>query len=276
MVNVGDNAWIYGVYVCPDVDIATYALAGLADRERGWGIDGDTFGVIGRLSKLGDDAWFGLGDLDLATCLYRTQMMREGATLTQASDRIRRALGVKTPVLPATDSEVETRIATPGGELHLQEFWVKNSGRPRVTGVRYKGARQAAVTAAVRKAVRDADRIVVCPANPVTSVGPILALKGAEALLESSRARKVALSPMAGGAPFSGPAGKLLRAKGVRTDSVGVASIYSGFLDAIVISESDSSLRPEVEGLGVECALSDTLMESREDEVRLAKELLEI
>lgn len=276
VVNVGDNAWMYGVYVCPDIDIATYTLAGVADPERGWGIESDTFRVLGGLSRLGEDTWFRLGDLDLATCLLRTEMLRNGATLTAATDRIRRALRVTSPILPATDGSVETWLSTSRGEMHLQEFWVRERGRPGVEAVAYRGASRSAPTARVKSAIRGADRIVICPANPVTSVGPMLALKGFVNLLAGSRARVVALSPMVGRAPVSGPAGKLLKSVGLRPDSVGVAELYSGFLDAILISDSDSGLRGKIEALGVSSAGTDTLMIDRDAESRLARELLEL
>lgn len=274
VVNVGDNVWMYGVYVCPDIDVATYTLAGIEDRSKGWGIEGDTFGLVARLSELGVGTWFRLGDRDFATCAARTQMMRGGATLTQATDLIRRSLGVKSRVLPATDSPVETRIATTRGEMHLQEFWVREGGRPRVVGVRYRGARNARCTSEARSAILKADRIVVCPANPVTSLGPMLALPGFARLLAAASARIVALSPMAGRVPFSGPAGKLLKAAGLRADSVGVAGLYSGFVDCIMISEGDSEMKSSIESLGLECAASDTRMEDADDEVRLAREVL--
>ena len=276
VVNVGDNAWMHGAYVCPDIDIATYALAGVADRRKGWGVEGDSFEVLGALGKMGAETWFRLGDRDLATCLFRTRLMREGATLTQATERVRRAFGLRSRVLPVTDSELETWVETPEGGMHLQVFWVRERGRPRVSGVSYRGASGARVTRQARAAVLGADRIVLCPANPVTSMGPMLAVPGFARLLSASEARIVALSPMVGRAPYSGPAGKLLRAVGSRPDSVGVAKLYAGFLDAMLIADGDSAMRPSIERLGVRCVATDTLMREPRDEVRLAKELLEI
>jgi LPPG:FO 2-phospho-L-lactate transferase len=276
VANVGDNIWMYGAYVCPDIDIATYTLAGLADRKKGWGVEGDTFNVLEGLSKAGAETWFRLGDLDLATCLMRTMLLKEGATLTQATERIRKALRVRARVLPVTDSGVETRLATSKGGMHLQEFWVREHGRLGVTKVFYVGATRAKVTPEVRSAVLDADAVVLCPANPVTSIGPMLAVPGFSRLLAGTDARVVALSPMSGRTPFSGPAGKLLRAIGSRQDSVGVVSLYAKFLDGILISEGDASMAPEVESLGVRCAATDTLMSGGADEVRLAKELLDL
>ncbi len=275
VANVGDNIWIYGVYVCPDIDIACYTLAGISDPSKGWGIAGDTFGALGALRTLGEETWFALGDRDLGTCLMRTDSLREGATLTEAVDQERRALNVRQRILPATDDPLETRIGTEHGEMHLQEFWVKGGGRPAVRYVRYRGARRARASPAVLSALRGADRIVLCPANPVTSIGPMLAISGFRDALSQTRARVTALSPMKGKGPFSGPAGKLMKARGMGQDSAAVARFYSGFLDAIVISKGDRGLRGEIEALGVECVASDTLISGPRDELRLARELLE-
>jgi len=275
VANVGDNIWMYGVYVCPDIDIACYTLAGVADRSRGWGIAGDSFEALGSLRRYGEAAWFMLGDRDLATSLRRTKMIREGATLTEVTDSLRKALGLKCRVLPVTDDDVATMITTPAGDLHLQEFWVKEKGLPRVLKVWYRGARSARMTPQVESALEAADRVIICPANPISSIGPMLATPGFTGLLTSSRARVVALSPMEGRNPFSGPAGKLLKAVGVREDSIGVAELYSRFLDGIVISRRDSAMKRKIESLGIDCALSDTLLSSSEDELRLARELLE-
>jgi LPPG:FO 2-phospho-L-lactate transferase len=276
VANVGDNFWTYGVYVCPDIDITIYTLAGLADRSKGWGIAGDTFEVLSQISRLGAETWFRLGDRDMALCLLRTELMREGDTLTGATERARRALRVDCPVLPVTDDPVETRLVTSRGDTHLQEFWVRDGGRPRVFSIRYKGAKGARLSARVASALADADRIVVCPANPVTSIGPILAIPGLSAILAGSSARVVALSPMQGSAPFSGPARKLMRAMGSRPDSVGVARLYSRFLDGVIISDSDSAMRERIEKLGVHCITTDTRMKGPEDEQRLSKVLLEV
>ena len=276
VANVGDNYWVYGTYVCPDVDIACYTLAGIGDRSRGWGIAGDTFSVLGELARLGEETWFKLGDRDMAACLFRTAMLRSGATLTEATRSICRSLGVRASVLPATDSPVETMVSTPGGDLHLQEFWVRDGGRPEVKGVWYRGARRARVSQEVARAVAAADRVVVCPANPVTSVGPVLAIPGMVPLLKRSKARVVALSPMEGRGAFSGPADRLLKAGGVSPDSVGVAGMYAPFLDAMVISERDSGMKAEIERLGVACVPSRTRIEGEADGVRLGEALLSI
>jgi LPPG:FO 2-phospho-L-lactate transferase len=274
VANVGDNIWMYGVYVCPDIDIACYSLAGIVDKTKGWGIAGDTFEVLKALRARGVETWFALGDRDLATCLSRTEMMRSGKTLTEATSAEARTLGLRCDVLPATDQRIETRVLCTKGDLHLQEFWVREGGQPRVTGVQYRGASGTRVSRQVREAMDEADRVVVCPANPVTSIGPMLAIPRFRQLLARSRARKVAVSPMEGRAPFSGPAGKLLRATRGRPDSLGVAELYRDFLDALLVSEKDSALKPAIESKGIDCALTDTRMSNPEAEVRLAREAL--
>lgn len=274
LANVGDNFWTYGVYVCPDVDIATYTLAGISSP-RGWGIAGDTFEALRWLSRLGEETWFRLGDRDMAVCLARTEMLRRGRSLTEATRRISRSLGVESPILPVTDDHLETRIMTHSGELHLQEFWVKEEGRPRAVGVRYEGARGAETTREAMAAMSAADRVVICPANPVTSIGPMLAVGEFRRLLKETDARIMALSPMEGAVPYSGPAGKLLRATGSLPNSYGVAKLYSDFADCIVISKADAPLREKIQALGMECLTTSTQMKRPTDELRLARMMIE-
>lgn len=274
VANVGDNYLANGLYVCPDVDTAVYTLAGVASRERGWGVEGDTFEALGQLRRLGEPAWFSLGDRDIALHLARARMLREGKSLTEATDALRRALGSPWPVLPATDARVETHVLTPEGALHLQEFWVRDRGRPAVKGVEYRGASGAAPTKEVRRALSRADRIVVCPANPVTSIGPMLAVPGFTEMLAASRATAVGVSPMVGKAPVSGPAAKLMRGTGVRPDTVGVARAYSGFLDALLVDRGDAGSAGEIRALGVRCVPADIVMKGRAGEARLAREVL--
>lgn len=274
VANVGDNFWVHGLYVCPDVDIAMYTLAGIADRKKGWGIRGDTFASLLQMGKLGAATWFNLGDSDLAVHVLRTDMVRRGLSLTRVTRLFSRALGVQSEILPATDDPLETHILTSKGELHLQEYWVKLRAAPAVRGVKYVGARKARPTREVARALRQADRIVLCPANPVTSIAPIFAISGMKALLSGARAPKVAVSPMARGKPFSGPAGELMKGLGFRSDAVGVASMYEGLVDTIVIDRADGPLEAEIEALGLRCVRSDIRMGSAEREVQLAREVI--
>ncbi len=275
VANVGDNVWMHGLYVCPDVDIAMYTLSGIADRRRGWGIEGDTFTALKQLGILGAETWFALGDTDLATHILRTKALKEGEALTQVTAELCRRLRVHQRILPATDSPVETRILTPGGEINIQEFWVKKGGKPRVSGVAYEGAASAKLSEKVKEAVQAADVVVLCPANPITSIGPMLAISGMRESLALTPAKVAALSPMVGTRPFSGPAAKLMKACGTTPDSLGVAALYVDFLDAMLIDEGDKRMAPEIRRLGIRCHLSDTKLSTGAAEVRLARELLE-
>jgi LPPG:FO 2-phospho-L-lactate transferase len=276
VANVGDNFWIHGLYVCPDVDIATYALAGIANRKKGWGIEGDSFATLRQIERLGGEGWFALGDKDIATSILRTELMRGGVTLTQVTSMVRKSLGIKPDILPATDSPVETVIVTDRGEMNLQEFWVKRRGTPRVLGVKYKGATQARPTMSVRDALNHADRVVICPANPVTSIGPMLAIAGFRKILTGSAARIAALSPMVGASPFSGPAAEFMRAMGTSSDSIGVAGLYRDFLDGIIVNKRDREMREKIERMGIRCGCSETRISGPSSSLRLAKELLSI
>jgi LPPG:FO 2-phospho-L-lactate transferase len=276
VANVGDNVWMYGLYVCPDIDIAMYTLAGIANKKQSWGIEGDTFRVLAQLGRMGEPTWFTLGDVDMATQIVRTRMLSEGMTLTRVTDKLRKAFRVSQTILPLTDNPVETRILTRAGSVHLQEFWVRDRGRPAVRGVDYKGFSGASCTEEVERAIERADKIVLCPANPVTSIGSMLAVPGFTQMLSRAKAKVSALSPMVGRVPFSGPAAKLMRAVGMRSDSVGVGQMYSAFLDSLVIDRSDKSARDEIEDLGIGCIISDTRMRDNSDELRLSKELLEV
>ena len=273
--NTGDNFWVYGLYVCPDIDTAMYALAGILDQ-RGWGIRNDTFHALSQLKTYGIETWFNIGDKDLATHLLRTKMLREGDTLTQITEFLTKKLGVKGTVLPATDSYVETYIVTPNEKLHLQEFWVRDNGKPDVIGIEYRGADKAKPTAKVEEAIRQADEIIICPANPVSSIGPILALNGMKELIQECRGLKIAISPMVGEGPFSGPAGKFMHALGIKSNSTGVASIYRDFLDVFVIDVSDQGLKKEIEKLGLQVMVTKTYIKNDTDAEKLARIVLDV
>ena len=277
VANVADNAWFHGLYVCPDIDTVTYTLAGIANRKHGWGIEGDTFRVLRQLKRLGaKDTWFRLGDLDLATSMLRTSLLKEGASLTEVTKRIGEMLGIPSwPVLPATDAHVETRIVTEEkGDLHLQEFWVREKGRPSVKSVRYKGIGRARETAEVAASISEADRIVIPPANPVTSILPILSVGRIRRALEESSARKVAVSPMIGKGPVSGPAAKFMASRGIPPTSEGVAELYEGLVDVLIVDEKDEAKAREIEKSGVSCLVRSTLMRGASDAERLAREVL--
>ncbi len=275
IVNVGDNFEVFSLYVCPDIDTVTYMFAGLLDEVKGWGQRDDTFNALETLSSLGLKTWFKLGDKDLAIHIYRTTLRRAGRSLTEITQSLTASLGVKAKIIPASDSPVETRIITDIGEMHFQEFWVERGAKDRVLGVVYSGADHAAPAPGVIEAIQAAEGVVIAPANPVTSIGPILAIPGVKEALRKTEAKRVAVSPIAGGEPFSGPAGKLLDGIGVEVSSLGVARLYQTILDIIIIDSSDQALKGRIDQLGLETALTDTVMGSPEEEERLAAIVVE-
>jgi LPPG:FO 2-phospho-L-lactate transferase len=267
--NVGDNFWRHGLYIAPDVDIAVYTLAGIADDRRGWGLKDDTFNALGALEKLGEETWFNIGDRDLATHVFRTEQMAKGKRLGEITAMICARLGVRQRVMPCTDDRLETYIATNLGSMHLQEFWVKNRGEPEVVGVEYRGEEGARPEREALEALETADRIVFCPANPVSSLMPILAVDGIRKSIERSRARRVVVSPFVGGAPVSGPASKMMKAIGAEPSSAGLAGLYRGLFDCMIIDRVDHGDAKAIDG--VEVVVGSTLMRERADEVRLAE-----
>ncbi len=274
IVNVADDDLVYGVAVSPDVDIVTYWLAGLADTERGWGIEGDTFHVVDALSRLGVDAWFRLGDRDFATCLYRTQRLRDGATPTAVAHDIRSAMGVGPEVLPASDDRVRTKVVTDEGRvLGFQEYFVKERTRPTVTEVRYEGIEEAKPGPAVLEAIDDADVVIVCPSNPVLSVGPIVDLPGVRSALRA-HPRVIAVSPIVGGAAVKGPADRLLQSLIGEANAASVAGLYRDFCDVFALDATDVSETAAIEALGMTAVALDTMMTDHDASARLAGELL--
>jgi len=268
VVNTGDDLVVHGLHVSPDLDSVLYWLAGAMDRERGWGRADESFRTTTELRRLGaDGAWFGLGDLDLATHLLRARLLRDGHSLSAATAELARRFGVATRLQPMTDDPVATRLSVvdeSGRErdLHFQEYWVARGARDRVLAIRYVGADAARPAPGVLEALEEADHIVICPSNPIASIDPILAVPGIRGAVEAARDRVVAISPIIGGAPVRGMADKLLPAVGEEVSATGVARHYRDLLGAYVIDRVDAAARPEIEGLldGGTVAVVDTLM----------------
>ncbi len=274
IVNTGDDWVVWGLSISPDLDTITYALAEVLDERQGWGVVDDTFHCLTTMAALGCETWFNLGDKDLATHLYRTDRLREGQTLSQVTDEIRRRLGVPSRILPMSDQEVATRVLTPDGWLAFQEFFVREKGLAEVLDVAYEGVTRARPAPGVVESISRAAAVIVCPSNPISSIGPILAVPGIREALAATPARVVAVSPIVAGAPVSGPAGAMMKAKGLVISSVGVAQAYREWLDLLVVDHQDSSLTPEIEALGIRAVVGDTLMRDRETEVTLARAVL--
>lgn len=265
IVNTGDDITMHGLHVSPDVDSVTYWLGDVFDRERGWGRRDETFRATEELRGFDPDmAWFNLGDLDLATHLFRSNLLARGATLTQATERAAARFGVAARLLPMSDDRVETRVtvAADGDEvdLHFQEFWVRRRARDEVKSIRYDGAERARPSPGVLDAIADADAIVLCPSNPVASIGPILSVPGIRDALAARRRDVVGISGIVGGAPLAGMADKLMPVAGVEVTAAGAAACYDGLLGAWVIDEVDAALAARVEATGVRCGVTDTIM----------------
>jgi LPPG:FO 2-phospho-L-lactate transferase len=278
--NTGDDEVFHGLHVSPDLDTVTYTLAG-AVGAAGWGLADDTFRTLEAYARYGEPTWFRLGDADLATHLYRTSRLRDGATLTEVTAEIALAWDVKARLLPMTDDRVATVIdvAAPGGEpvtMAMQEWFVRERAQPPVAAVRFEGAAQASPGPAVLDALAEADAILLCPSNPVISIGPILALPGVRDVLRSRRARVVGVSPIIRGATVKGPADRLMAAAGIEVSCAGVASIYADICATLMVDESDADRVPDVERHGVRAAVAPILMRDADGAAALARRALEL
>jgi LPPG:FO 2-phospho-L-lactate transferase len=272
--NTGDDTDVWGLHVSPDLDTVTYALAGALDVTRGWGRADETFHCLDAMAALGGDSWFNLGDRDLATHLVRTRALRAGAALSEITAEIARRLGAASRILPMSDEPVRTRIETPDGWLDFQEYFVREKAQPAVRGVAYVGAERARPAPGVVESIRDADLVLVCPSNPVTSVGPILAVPGIVDALANTKARVVGVSPIVGGAPVSGPAAALMRARGLDVSPAGVVNAYAPWLATLVIDTRDRESARLVEVAGARAVVAETLMTDRAAEIALARAVL--
>ena len=272
--NTGDDTEVWGLHVSPDLDTVTYALAGLLDVPRGWGRADETFRCLESMAALGASTWFSLGDRDLAVHLTRTAALRAGQPLSAVTGRLTAQLGVAARLLPMSDDPVRTIVRTTEGRLTFQEYFVRDKALGEVVAVDYEGAASARPAPGVLAAIAEADVVVVCPSNPVTSVGPILAVPGIVAALTAARTI-VGVSPIVGGAPVSGPAGRLMRARGLDVSPLGVAAAYAPWLGALLIDPRDTDAAPALERSGVRAVVTDVMMTDRAREVALARRVLD-
>jgi len=272
--NTGDDCVFHGLHISPDIDTVAYTLAGLIDDAKGWGIKDDTFTTLEQLGRLGADTWFKLGDKDFATHLMRTRLLSESLTLSQVTSHIRRTLGVKAALLPMSDERIETRLKTADEDFSFQEYFVKERWQPEVSKVFYAGVEKSKPAPGVLDAIGSASGIIICPSNPVTSIGPILAVPGIRDALKETSATVVGVSPIIGASAITGPAHKLMAAMGMGTSALGVARAYADFLDVFVVANEDKSLRAEIEELNVRAVTADIRMNSPADKKRLAREVL--
>ena len=277
IVNTGDDASFYGVHVSPDVDIVLYTLAGVVDRERGYGLAGDSFALVDALGGFGHETWFRLGDRDYAQCLHRTLRLAAGAGLAAVTDELRRRWSLEPRVLPMSEGPCPTIVALEGGRrVHFEEYLARDGAPDEVCGVDLSAAAAARPAPGVLDAIAGARAVLVCPSNPVVSIGPIVALRGVREALSSGAAPVVAVSPLVGGAPVKGPADRLLRGIGVEVSVAGVASLYRGWVDGLVIDERDADQEGAVRGLGLATSVVDTLRRDRAAAARVARAALDL
>lgn len=276
VVNTADDFDLWGLRICPDLDTVTYTLAGLANPETGWGVAGESFASLEMLDRYGEDTWFWLGDRDIATHLLRTSRLRSGESLSSVTRDLCRRLGVASDVIPMCDEPVATVLDTPSGPLEFQEYFVRRGQSDEVLGVRLLGIDEARPQRRVFECLMEADAIIFCPSNPIVSLGPILAVPGMRETLEASAAPKIAVSPIIGGRALNGPADKMLLSTGHESSSAGVARIYDGLIDALVMDDSDAGEKATVDSLGVRPHLTNAVMSDVPDRARLAREVLSL
>jgi LPPG:FO 2-phospho-L-lactate transferase len=276
IVNTGDDITLHGLKISPDLDIVTYTLAGVIDPAKGWGFRGETFHALKRLAVFGRVNWFNLGDRDLATHIHRTAMLAEGKSLSDAAESIRTALGVKSRILPMSDQPVPTIIDSDEGALHFQEYLVKRRAEPIVRGIRFDNVESASPAPGVLEAIRDADRIIVCPSNPLISIGPILAVRGVRGALRARRKDVIAVCPIVGGKSLKGPSDKMLAQLGYESSASGVAKLYADFTGTFVVDPADQSQVKAMETRDMRVVVAPTVMKSRADKRKLARALLRL
>jgi LPPG:FO 2-phospho-L-lactate transferase len=275
IVNTGDDRVFYGVHVSPDLDIVTYTLAGQVDPVRGYGLEGDTFSMVDALGALGHENWFRLGDRDFATSQHRTLRLSEGASLRAITQEITKRFGVKTRIVPMSEDACPTIIELEGNRrVHFEVYLARDGAPDEVEGVDLSAARNARPAAGVLEALRAAETLLICPSNPIVSIGPILAMPGVREAVAQSRAPVVAISPIVGGAPVKGPADRLMRGVGVEVSARGVAQLYLGLIDGLLIDERDAGLAAEIEAMGIRTQVQNTLMTDAAAATRLAQDAL--
>lgn len=275
--NIGDNFWFNGLYVCPDIDTCIYGLAGILDKSRGWGIKNDTFYYLNVLKVLGEESWFKIGDKDLITHIIRTKMLSKGFSLSQFVRWIAfHQYNIQNNIIPASNAHIETRILTNKGDMNIQEFWVKNKAKPRVLDIYYKNSEQAKCNKEVLRILRSSNIIILAPANPVSSIGPILSLTQIKDELIKQRDKVIAISPIIGKKVISGPASKYLKAKGIESSCRGIAEFYSEVISKMVIDHKDAKFSNEIIRMGITTFKTNILMNNVKEEKRLARFILKV
>lgn len=276
IVNTGDDLEYLGAHISPDIDIVTYTLAGIVDEEKGWGIKGDTYRCMEQLDRYSAETWFRIGDRDFATHMLRTAFLQQGFSLSEVTEKIRSALGVKVRILPMSNDRVATKIRTSEGLLEFQEYFVKRKFSDKVEDVSYEGANQAVPSEGVLSSLRTSDAIIFCPSNPILSIGPILAIPGIRQALGKAAGKVVGISPIVRGKALKGPLDRMMSDLGLEVSPFGVAQLFQGVLDGFVIDEVDKNLITRIQGLGMRVVATRTMMNEPGVKARLAEETIKL
>ncbi len=271
IVNTGDDIELFGLKICPDLDIITYTLASLVDEEKGWGFAHETFNCLSSLKNYYDTGWFNAGDKDLATHIYRTDLFNQGYNKAEITNLICKNLGVKSHVLPMCNESVETYITTPSGTMHFEEFFIKYRCKPEILKVEFKGIEEAVPVKGILKYIQNAEKVIICPSNPIVSIGTILQVKGIKKTLSQVKDKVFAISPIIEGASVKGPADKMMKNIGLEVSCVGIARLYKDFLGHFIIDNRDCDLKPKIEELGIKAYFYDTIMSNLRKKIELAQ-----
>ena len=272
--NVGDNYWLYGMYVCPDIDTIIYGLAGILVESRGWGVKKDTNNFLRQMEVFGEETWFRVGDRDAATHLIRTNMLKNGKNLSDITTWMCEKFAIESKVIPITDNSVETRITSNDEDLHLQEYWVKHRGKGPIEGIQYIGADKSRPNPAAINAIQDSELVIIAPGNPLTSIGPMLGIKGVRKELSKNRKKVIAVSPIIGNKSFSGPAGKYMEAAGIQVSVFGLAQMYADVCSKLVIDSKDKAQIKQIEAMDLKVYDTKLKMQNKVSEEALASFIL--
>src|SRR5262245_2274992 len=276
IANTGDDIELFGLRICPDLDTITYTLAGVINEQTGWGLKDDTFECLRWLERYGVPSWFNLGDRDLATHIYRTNRLRNGHLLSEVTNEISQSLGVQSRILPMTNAYTPTWVVTDEGEMHLQEYFVRRRCEPRIREIRFENIESAEPAQGVLNAILEADAVIVCPSNPFISIGPILAVPGIRHALKETSAPNIAVAPIVGRKALKGPTAEMLRDLGHEVSARAVAGMYSDFLDAFLLDETDEAIADAIRKSGVQVFSANTVMATLDDKQRVAECVLDI
>jgi len=274
--NIADNIWFHGLYICPDIDTIIYGLADILDKKRGWGVMDDSFMFIEQMKKLGQDYWFKIGDKDLALHIIRTNFLNKGKSLSWITEWIQKKFSISSTIIPASDDHVETRIETSLGEMHIQEFWVKNHAKLDISNIRYKGIETATANSRAVESIKNSELVIIAPGNPISSIGPIISLPIIRKELESKKDSVIAVSPIVGNSPLSGPASKYMQVMGIESSPFGIASYYKDIASNLVISQMDDGYKNKINKLGIDVYKTNIVMQNLQDEITLSNYILSI